>query len=74
MRPLDNGIAVILYKKDLDDNLVIVDERTWTLNMIASLEHVNYITISGQEYETVEGRLNLDSGKLEILVTPTENA
>lgn len=74
MRPLDNGIAVILYKKDLNDSLIIVDERAWTLNMIASLEHVNYITLSGQEYETVEGRLNLDSGKLEILVTPTENA
>ncbi|MDG0813910.1 hypothetical protein [Cohnella rhizosphaerae] len=71
---MDNGIAVILYKKDLDDSLVVVDERAWTLNMIASLEHVNFITISGQEYETEEGRLNLDTGKLEILVTPTENA
>ena len=40
------------------------------MNMIASLDHVNYIIVGNQEYETVEGRLNVDEGKLELLLVP----
>ncbi|MFC3800681.1 hypothetical protein [Cohnella sp. GCM10012308] len=68
---MDNGIAVYLMVKNEAGELKFLDERTWTLNMVAALEHVNYITVGGSEYETVEGRLNLDSGKLEILVVRT---
>ncbi|MDI4645977.1 hypothetical protein [Cohnella hashimotonis] len=68
---MDNGISVYLMEKNEAGELKRIDERTWTLNMVAALEHVNYITVGGFEYETVEGRLNLDSGKLEILVVRT---
>lgn len=70
---MDNGIAVILYEKEPEGSLRRIDERTWSTSMIASLEHINYITVSGREYETLEGRLNLDNGKLEILVVPMQN-
>ncbi|KIL42122.1 hypothetical protein SD70_02795 [Gordoniibacillus kamchatkensis] len=47
-----------------------IDERNWTAELLASLEHANYIVVNGQEYEMLEGRLNLDSGALEVLVVP----
>ncbi|NBD23142.1 hypothetical protein [Paenibacillus glycinis] len=70
---MDNGISVVLYEKSAGGELIRIDERTWSLNMVASLEHVNYITVGAREYETLEGRLNLDNGKLEILVVPMQN-
>ncbi|WP_123040196.1 hypothetical protein [Cohnella candidum] len=71
---MGNEMVVVLYEKLAGGELGQIDERTWTLNMVAALEHVNYVTVGGQEYETVEGRLNLDTGKLEILVVPMRNA
>lgn len=65
---MDNGIGVILLEKMPDGTLRHIEERTWNMNMIASLEHVNYIIVGNQEYETVEGRLNVDLGKLELLL------
>jgi hypothetical protein len=70
---VDNGINVILYEKKPNGDLHEIDERIWNINMIASLEHVNYVTVGDTEYETIEGRLNLDKGKLEILVVPMRN-
>ncbi|REE54737.1 hypothetical protein A8990_1776 [Paenibacillus taihuensis] len=70
---MDNGIAVIVYEKDADGELNRIDERIWTTAMITSLEHINFITIGNQEFKTLEGRLNLDSGKLEILVVAVRN-
>ncbi|AZN42011.1 hypothetical protein [Paenibacillus albus] len=70
---MDNGIAVIVVEKESDGQLRRIDERTWTTAMIASLEHTNFITIGNQEYKTIEGRLNLDAGKLEILVVAVRN-
>jgi len=56
-----------------DGTLRQIEERLWTMNMITSLEHVNYIIVGSQEYETVEGRLNVDLGKLELLLVPLRN-
>lgn len=70
---MDNQMFVILYEKRPDGELSQIDERTWTLAMIAALDHVNYLTVGNLEYETVEGRLNVDTGKLEILVVPMRN-
>lgn len=70
---MGNEMVVVLYEKLAGGELGRIDERMWTLNMVASLEHVNYVTVGGREYETVEGRLNLDNGKLEILVVPMKN-
>ncbi|MFD1776902.1 hypothetical protein ACFSF2_23800 [Paenibacillus rhizophilus] len=67
---MDNGMSVILYEKMPDGELNAIEERVWSSNMIAALEHVNYLVVGGREFETVEGRLNVDEGKLELLLVP----
>lgn len=67
---MDNGMSVILFEKMPEGVLRVIEERTWSMNMIAALEHVNYIVVDSREYETVEGRLNVDEGKLELLLVP----
>lgn len=71
---MENGIDVILYEKQADGELKQIDERRWSANMLTALDHVNYVTIGGQEYETIEGRLNLDLNRLELLVVRMKNA
>jgi hypothetical protein len=73
MRALDNGINVSLLEKMPDGTLRHIEQRVWQMNMIASLEHVNYIVVGNKEYETVEGRLNVDEGKLELLLVSMRN-
>lgn len=67
---LENGLRVVLFEKLPGGELRQIEERLWTMNMIAALEHVNYLIVGGQEYETVEGRLNVDSGTLDLLLVP----
>ncbi len=67
---MDNSMGVLLLEKLPDGTLKQIEERTWSMNMIASLAHVNYIIVGNLEYETVEGRLNVDQGKLELLLVP----
>lgn len=67
---MDNGLNVILFEKMPEGELRVIEERVWSMNMVAALEHVNYLVVSGKEYETVEGRLNVDEGKLELLLVP----
>lgn len=67
---MDNGMSVILFEKMPDGELRVIEERTWSMNMIVALEHVNYLVVGTKEYETVEGRLNVDEGKLELLLVP----
>lgn len=61
---------VVLLEKTQGGELRQIEERIWTSDMLAALQHVNYIVVGGREYETVEGRLNVDSGRLELLVVP----
>jgi len=63
-------MSVILFEKMPDGELRIIEERNWSMNMVAALEHVNYLVVGGREFETVEGRLNVDEGKLELLLVP----
>lgn len=70
---LENSMSVVLLEKLPDGTLKQIEERIWSMNMIASLEHVNYIIVGTLEYETVEGRLNVDQGKLELLLVPMRN-
>ncbi|MCT1397554.1 MULTISPECIES: hypothetical protein [unclassified Paenibacillus] len=70
---MDNGMNVILFEKRPDGELIQIEERSWTMNMVAALEHVNYIVVGGREYETIEGRLSVDTGKLELLLVPMRN-
>lgn len=67
---MDNGLSVILFEKMPEGDLRVIEERTWSMNMIAALEHVNYVVVGSREYEAVEGRLNVDEGKLELLLVP----
>ena len=70
---LENGMSVVLFEKMPDGELRRIEERMWNMNMVAALEHVNYLVAGGREYETVEGRLNVDEGKLELLLVPLQN-
>lgn len=67
---MENGMSVKLYEKLPDGELRELEERAWSANMVAALEHVNYLVVGNREYETVEGRLNVDEGKLELLLVP----
>ncbi|ULO07745.1 hypothetical protein H1230_02400 [Paenibacillus sp. 19GGS1-52] len=67
---MDNGMSVILFEKMPEGGLRLIEERTWSMNMITALQHVNYLVVGSLEYETVEGRLNVDEGKLELLLVP----
>ncbi len=70
---MDNGMSVILFEKMPEGVLRVIEERTWSMNMITALEHVNYLVVGSKEYEAVEGRLNVDEGKLELLLVPIRN-
>ncbi|OXM16153.1 hypothetical protein CGZ75_05475 [Paenibacillus herberti] len=63
-----NDMKVVLYQKLPGGSLRKIDERSWSAEMIAALHHINYLTIGGEEYETVEGRLNMDEGVMELLL------
>lgn len=63
-------MSVILFEKMPEGGLRLIEERTWSMNMITALQHVNYLVVGSLEYETVEGRLNVDEGKLELLLVP----
>jgi hypothetical protein len=62
-----NGNVVIIEKMENGD-LVQIDERDWNTWMISMLEHSNYLLVADKEYEMVEGRLNVSTGKMEIMV------
>ncbi|WP_438444735.1 hypothetical protein [Gorillibacterium sp. sgz5001074] len=59
--------VVIMEKKD-NGELTMVDSRDWNDSMIAMLNHSNYLLVQGKEYEMVEGRLNVDTQMMELLV------
>ena len=63
-------IRVTLVVKEAGGELRQIDERMWNKTMLDALEHANYLTLGSSEYETVEGRLNIDSQTLELLVIP----
>ncbi|BFH59976.1 MULTISPECIES: hypothetical protein [Paenibacillus] len=65
---MGNDMNVILLEKMPNGELREIEERGWSMNMVAALEHVNYLVVRGEEYETLEGRLNVDEGKLELLL------
>lgn len=65
---MENVMIVRLIEKLPGGELRSIDEREWNMNMIGALHHVNYLTVGGREYETVEGRLNVDLQTMELLV------
>jgi hypothetical protein len=61
-------MKIVLFDKLEDGNVRMINERPWDDKMIASLEAANYLVIGGQEYEMIEGRLNLDLDQFELLL------
>jgi hypothetical protein len=61
-------MKVHLLLKQPGGDILQIDERMWTADMIAALHHVNYLTVGGVEYETLEGRLNVDTQAMELLL------
>lgn len=66
-------MTVKMLEKMPDGEIKQIDERIWNATMIAALEHVNYIVVGAREFETIEGRLNVDDGVLELLLVPVLN-
>lgn len=66
-------MRVILFIKNSDGELTSIDDREWTAAMIATLEHVNYLSVNNEEYQTIEGKLNVDEGHLELLVVKMQD-
>ncbi|QNK59066.1 hypothetical protein [Paenibacillus sp. PAMC21692] len=69
---MEQGLNVVLMEKLATGELRKIEERVWSKNMITALEHVNYIVVGDREYETIEGRLNVDLGSLELLLVPMQ--
>ncbi|MCU6710612.1 hypothetical protein M6D81_18120 [Paenibacillus sp. J5C_2022] len=65
---MDQGLNVVLIEKLPGGELKEIETRRWSMNMVSSLEHVNYLVVGNQEYETIEGRLNVDLERLELLL------
>ncbi|SFB61742.1 hypothetical protein SAMN05216312_11923 [Cohnella sp. OV330] len=63
-------MTVVLLEKLSDGQLRKIDERPWTRDMMNALHHVNYLTVGAKEYETIEGRLNVEQGAVELLLVP----
>ncbi|MCQ6562047.1 hypothetical protein [Paenibacillus mendelii] len=66
----NDTIRVTLVVKEAGGKLEQIDERQWNKAMLDALQHANYLTVGSSEYETVEGRLNIDNQTLELLVIP----
>jgi len=63
-------MRVLITEKKEDGQLEAIDRRDWTQDMLAALQHANYILLNGQEYEMLEGRLDVNEAMMEILVMP----
>ncbi|CAI6087285.1 hypothetical protein COHCIP112018_05430 [Cohnella sp. JJ-181] len=63
-------MTVVLLQKLPDGQLRKIDERLWTRDMLNALHHVNYLTVGSEEYETIEGRLDVEQGIVELLLVP----
>lgn len=70
---MEQGLNVLLVEKLPGGELREIEQRIWNVNMVRALEHVNYIVAGGREYETIEGRLNMDLERLELLVVPMKH-
>ncbi|RAU96542.1 hypothetical protein [Paenibacillus sp. YN15] len=61
-------MKVVIMEKTEAGELVALDARDWNDQMIAMMNHANYLLVNGKEYEMVEGRLNVNEPYMEVLV------
>ncbi|MCC2684757.1 MAG: hypothetical protein K0R75_1656 [Paenibacillaceae bacterium] len=62
------AVKVILSEKFETGELKELDQREWSQDMLISLNNANYLLVNNKEYEMIEGRLNVTSGSMEVLV------
>ncbi|GIQ70247.1 hypothetical protein DUZ99_06250 [Xylanibacillus composti] len=62
------SVKIAIVEKKLSGEMKTIHEAIWNDTQISALDHANYLLVDGQEYEMLEGRLNVNSGLLEILV------
>lgn len=65
-------MQIQIVEKKHSGELQTIDTREWDSEMIQSLNYANYILVNQTEYEMVEGRFNVNSGKFELLVEKVE--
>lgn len=68
MRRMEANVLII--EKLENGELKTIDERNWNATMLSLMEHANFLLVGGKEYEMVEGRLDVENQKLEVLVLP----
>lgn len=66
-------MKVIITEKLEAGELKPIDVRDWNDQMLAVLNHSNYLLVGGKEYEMMEGRLNVNDGSMELLVLAVRN-
>ncbi|WP_442601292.1 hypothetical protein [Paenibacillus sp. KN14-4R] len=66
------GTQVMVYEKLKNGELSCIDERTWSTELLGLLNYTNYLTINEQEYEMIEGRINVDKEVMELLVVSAQ--
>jgi hypothetical protein len=66
-------MKIVLFVKLEDGSVNHISERPWDDKIIACIDAANYLVIGGQEYEMIEGRLNLDLEQFELLLRPVED-
>jgi hypothetical protein len=62
------AVKVILTEKFESGELKELDQRDWSQEMLVALNNANYLLVNNKEYEMIEGRLNVSTGALEVLV------
>ncbi|MVO98974.1 hypothetical protein [Paenibacillus lutrae] len=64
--------SVRIIEKLENGDLKTIDERAWSQAMFTMMEQANFLLVGGKEYEMIEGRLDVENEKLEVLVIPVK--
>lgn len=67
-------MVVQLLEKQSNGEIRKIDEREWSPHLLEALHHVNFLVVGGVEYETLEGRLNVDTQTVELLLSEVRHA
>jgi hypothetical protein len=66
-------MKIALFVKLEDGSVNSISERAWDDKIIACINAANYLVVGSQEYEMIEGRLNLDLEQFELLLRPVDD-
>jgi hypothetical protein len=66
-------MKIAFFVKLEDGSVNSISERAWDDKIIACINAANYLVVGSQEYEMIEGRLNLDLEQFELLLRPVDD-